>query len=126
MFRWLARRTDALRRRVDALGFGPRLFLTLVVALALVGVAGYKLISASMYQEQLDSYARTQRGDARDLEAIARKFVVPRVATRELDEMVDGIGRRPGTVEALLIGPDDVVRASSVKALNGRRVSDPR
>src|SRR6266516_1434452 len=126
MLKWLARRADALRRRVDALGFGPRLFLALVVALALVGAVGYELISARMYQQQLDSYARTQKGDARDLEAIARKFVAPRVEAREFNELLDAIGDRPGTIEALLIGPDDIVRASSVKALNGKRVSDPR
>jgi diguanylate cyclase (GGDEF)-like protein len=126
MFRWLARRADSLRRRVGALGFGPRLFLALVVALALVAAVGYKLISARMYQQQLDSYARTQRGDARDLEAMARKTLGPGATASEFNEVLGAIGDRPGTVEALLIGPGDVVRASSAKALNGRRISDPR
>jgi hypothetical protein len=66
MLRWLARRMDALRRRVDALGFGPRLFLVLVLALALVGAAGIQAdLRPHMYEQQLDSYARTQKGDAR-------------------------------------------------------------
>lgn len=126
MFRWVARCTDALRRRTDALGFGARLFLALAIALALVGVAGYKLISDRMHQQQLDIYARTQAADVRGFEAITRKYPRPRVAIREIDELLDALGRRPGAVEALLIGPDNVVRASNIEALNGKRDSDPR
>ena len=126
MFRWLARRTDALRRRLGALGFGPRLFLALVVALAVVGAAGYKLISDRLYQQQLDSYARTQQADADGFEAIARKYPRPRVAIRRIDELLDALGRRPGAIEAILIGPDNVVSASNIEALNGKRDSDPR
>jgi diguanylate cyclase (GGDEF)-like protein len=126
MARSIARRTDALRRRVDALGFGPRLFLALVVALALVGALGYKLISDRMYQQQLDSYASTQQADADGFEAIARKYPRPRVAIRKIDELLDALGRRPGAIEAILIGPDNVVRGSNVEALNGKRDSDPR
>jgi diguanylate cyclase (GGDEF)-like protein len=125
MFRWLARRTEALRRRVDVLGFGARLFLALAIALALVGVAGYKLISDRMYQQQLDSYARTQQADADGFEAIARKYP-PRATIRKIDELLDALGRRPGAVEALLIGSDNVVRASNIETLNGKRDSDPR
>jgi len=127
MFKWLARRRDALRRRIDALGFGLRLFLALVVALAVVGAVGYKLISDRMYQQQLDSYTRTQQADADGFEATARKYPhQPRVAIREIDELLDALGRRPGAVEALLIGPDNIVRGSNIETLNGKRDSDPR
>lgn len=126
MFKSFARRTDSLRRRVGALGFGLRLFLALVVALALVGAAGYKLISDRLNEQQLDSYARTQQADADGFEAIARKDSRPGVAMREIDELLDLLGRRPGAVEALLIGPDNVVRGSNIEALNGKRDSDPR
>jgi len=126
MFKLFARRTDSLRRRVGALGFGPRLFLALVVALALVGAAGYKLISDRLHEQQLDSYARTQRADADGFEAIAHKDARPAVAIREIDELLDLLGRRPGAVEALLIGPGNVVRGSNIEALNGKRDSDPR
>jgi diguanylate cyclase (GGDEF)-like protein len=102
------------------------LFLALVIALALVGALGYELISERMYQQQLDDYARTQRADAQGFEAIARKAGSPRVAVREIDEQLDAIGRRPGTIEALLIGPDNIVRGSNIEALNGKRDSDPR
>jgi diguanylate cyclase (GGDEF)-like protein len=126
MLKSLARGTDAMRRRMKALGFGFRLFLALVVALALVGATGYKLISDRLYEQQLDSYAQTQEADARGFEAMARKDVRPGVAIREMDELLDLLGRRPGAIEALLIGPDDVVRGSNIESLNGERDSDPR
>lgn len=126
MFRLFARGTDAMRRRMKALGFGLRLFLALVVALAAVGAAGYKLISDRLYEQQLDSYARTQGADARGFEAMARKGARPGVAIREMDELLDLLGRRPGAIEALLIGPDNVVRGSNIESLNGKRDSDPR
>ena len=115
-----------MRRRINSLGFGLRLFLALVVALALVGAAGYKLISDRLYDQQLNSYARTQGADARGFEAIARKDARPRVVVREIDEQLDAIGWRPGTVEALLVDPDNVIRGSNIERLIGKRDSDSR
>lgn len=120
----LARRTDALRRRAGALGFGARLFLALILALALVGAAGYELISDRLYQQQSDDYVRIQQADVRTFERIARENP-PRIAVREIDELLHGIGRRPGTLEALLIGPDRIIEASNVESLTGARDSDP-
>jgi diguanylate cyclase (GGDEF)-like protein len=124
MFRSVARGTDALRRRTEALGFGARLFLALIVALALVGTVGYKLISDGLYQQQVDNYVRIQRADVKNFERIAREDSRP-IAVREIDELLDGIGRRPGTIEALLIGPDQVIKASNIEPLNGTRDFDP-
>jgi hypothetical protein len=125
MLSWLARRTESLRRRLGGLGFGARLFLALVVALALVGAAGYKLISDGLYQQQVDNYVRIQKADVRTFEGLAREYAERRVAVREIDELLDGIGRRPGTLEALLIGPDRIVRGSNVESLNGTRDAEP-
>jgi hypothetical protein len=43
---------------------------------------------------------------------MARKDGRP-VAIREMDELLDLLGRRPRAIEALLIGPDNVVRGSN-------------
>jgi diguanylate cyclase (GGDEF)-like protein len=122
---WAARRADDLRRRVASLGFGARLFLTLFVALALVGTLGFVLISDHLEGYEIDSYARDQRNDARTFEALARKFPTP-IAIREIDELLDALGRRTGTQETLLIDPANTIRAAAEDRLEGRRESDPR
>jgi diguanylate cyclase (GGDEF)-like protein len=125
MGRRFVRPTESLRRPVGSLGFGPRLFLALIVALAVVGAVGYILISSRLYQQQIDTYASTQQADAEGFEAIAREYP-PRLAIREIDELLDALGRRPGAVEAILIGPDNIVRASNIAARDDRVDSDPR
>jgi diguanylate cyclase (GGDEF)-like protein len=125
MRKWLRRSGVALRHRLRAIGFGPRLFLALALALTLVGGAGYKVISSRLYQEQLDSYTRIQEADAKSFQAISRDYPDSRIAIREIDEQLDGIGRRPGTIEAILIGPDRVIRASNLESLTGKKASGP-
>ena len=122
---WAARRADDLRRRVGALGFGTRLFLTLFVALALVGTLGYVLISSHLENYEIDRYARDQRDDAKAFEDLARKHPT-QIAIREIDDLLDGIGRRTGTQEALLISPVNVIQAAAEDRLEGGRESDPR
>ncbi len=121
----LGRGADEVRRRLGALGFGVRLFLVLFVALALVGAVGYFVVSDHLESYEIDSYARDQRADAEGFEDLAAKHP-PRVAIREIGHVLDAIGRRPGTLEALLIGPGHQVLASAEEGLRPRRDSDPR
>ena len=122
---WLSRRAGALRRRAESLGFGPRLFLALLIALAVVGAVGYRLISNRLAHYQIESYARNLRADADGFEDVARKHK-PQIAIRDISEFLDALGRRPDTIEATLIGPGRIVRATNIESLNGRRDSDPR
>jgi diguanylate cyclase (GGDEF)-like protein len=108
------------------MGFGLRLGFALLATFALVGAVSYKLISDELYQHQLDSYESIQAADAKGFEAIARREARLDVAIREIDEVLDALGRRPGAIEAILIGPDRIVRASNVETLNGKRDSDAR
>jgi diguanylate cyclase (GGDEF)-like protein len=48
------------------------------------------------------------------------------VTIREIDEVLDALGRRPGAIEAILIGPDRTVRASNIEKLNDSRDTDSR
>lgn len=121
----LIRQAGELRRRLGAIGFGARLFLVLFFVLALVGTVSYFVVSDHLEGYEIDSYARDQRADAEGFEELAREHP-PRVAIRGIDQVLDAIGRRPGTLEALLIGPDRTVRASAVEGLDPRRISDPR
>jgi diguanylate cyclase (GGDEF)-like protein len=126
MRQWLIRRAATLRRRLGDIGFGTRLFLALAVALALVGGVGYKSMSSRLYHQQIDDYTLTQEADAKNFEAIGRASRNHREALREIDEQLDGIGLRPGTIEAILVGPDNVVEAASGAGLKGSGDSDPR
>jgi diguanylate cyclase (GGDEF)-like protein len=124
MVKWSTRHFDAVRRQMGALGFGARLFLALLIALALVGVVGYKLVSARLERYQIDSYAMTQQADVKGFEDIAEKSS-PLVAARKIDLVLDTVGPRQGTLEALLISPNHIVAASADEKMNGRRDSDP-
>ena len=126
MPRRISKGAIALRRRIAALGFGTRLFLALAVALVLVGAGGYKFISSRLYQQQIDSYTLTQEADAKNFEAIAREHSNQRLTLREIDQQLNGIGLRPGTIEAILVGPDNVVQAADGAGLKGSGDSDPR
>jgi diguanylate cyclase (GGDEF)-like protein len=124
MVKWSTRHVDAVRRRMGALGFGARLFLALLVALALVGAVGYMLISARLERYQIDNYVMTQQADVEGFEDIAEKNSPP-VAAHKIDLALDAVGHRQGTLEALLIGPNHIVVASANEKMIGRRDSDP-
>lgn len=123
---WIARRVSGLRSTAEHMGFGLRLCVALLATLALVGAASYKLISDQFYQRQLDSYESIQVADAKGFEEIGDKHPRPGVAIHEIDQVLDALGRRPGAIEVLLIGPDRIVRASNIEALNNTRDSDAR
>jgi diguanylate cyclase (GGDEF)-like protein len=113
-------------RRWNSLGFAVRLFLALLLSLVVVGVAAYEVISDRLYDQQIDSYVRTQDADARGFEDMARELPDRRVTIREIDEQLDGIGKRPGTVEALLIDSDGIVQGANLDALVGKADRDER
>jgi diguanylate cyclase (GGDEF)-like protein len=84
-------------------------------------------ITSQLHRGQIDGYAAEQRADVQSFAAIARRAPGPAAAVREIGEILDAIGHRPGTLEALLIDRGNVVRASGVNpAVVGRRDSDPR
>src|SRR5262245_39983169 len=114
----LGRRLDAFRRRVAAVPFGLRLFLILAIALGIVGVVAYSLLSDRLEQHQTDVIAGEQQADAAGAEAIMSGSPRPD-AIKEIDEQLDAIGNRPGTTEASLVGPTGVILASDNNSLVG-------
>ena len=102
-----------------------RLFLALVVALLVVGAAGHELISHELNQHQIDAYAGIQRADAQALEATGER-ATSAGRSREIGQLINAIGERPGADEVVLIGPDNIIRASTDPALIGHRDSGPR
>jgi len=122
---WLARRLDRVRRGWRATTFALRLFLILGLALLIVGGVAYVAISRGLERHQIDSLARVQRADAQGFEAIAREHD-RRTAIGEIHEILHAVGSRPGTVEASLVDPREVIVASSVERLHGTRDSSPQ
>lgn len=110
----------------SSVGFGARLFAAVAVAFALVGVVGYVLVDRNLEHRQISDYAAEQRADAEGFEYEGAKAVSPAGGIGEIDQLLDAIARRPGTLEALLIDQHHVIRASGNERLNGQSDSDPR
>ncbi|MDX6638474.1 MAG: hypothetical protein QOJ01_1985 [Solirubrobacterales bacterium] len=123
---WLRKRRDTLRLRVERVGFGARLFLALAVALVLAGVVGDTLISDRLGQFQIDTYGSVQRADAKAIEEIVRTSQRSQSKFQNIQALLNAAGKRPGTLEAMLIGPDNIVRLSNSAAFTGKLSSDPR
>jgi diguanylate cyclase (GGDEF)-like protein len=111
-------------RSHETLGFTARLFVALALALALVNTVAYTLISHRLEQNQLERYESVQRADVRGFEATAREFN-HRTAIREIGEVLEAVGRRPGTKEVSLVNPTGVIVASSSEGQIGRVDREP-
>jgi diguanylate cyclase (GGDEF)-like protein len=105
-------------RPSETLGFALRLFLALCAALVLVGVVAYGFISQELEANQLESFAASQKADVVGFEEAARTYD-RRTAIREIDELLDAMGRRPGRREANLVAPNGEIVASSEERLTG-------
>jgi diguanylate cyclase (GGDEF)-like protein len=120
----------ARRRASDGNGasaFGLRLIAALAATLLVIGVAANLVLTDQLKHRQIADYARTQQADVKSFEATGREARNAGVAVREVAEVLDAIGRRPGTLEALLIDRDRIVRASGTGASSvGERDSDQR
>jgi hypothetical protein len=106
--------------------FGLRLILTFGVTLALVGFVGYRLILHELRTSQIETYSATQRADAVSLESLAAATGSKAEAIREIDEFIDLIAKRPGTLETSLIDQRGVVVASGDDTHVGQVDVDPK
>jgi diguanylate cyclase (GGDEF)-like protein len=123
--RWLAKRRIA-GESDSAFGFGARLFAAVALTFALIGVVGYALIDDNLEHRQIENYAAELRADAKGFEADDLRAASPAKAIRNINQLLDAIARRPGTLEALLIDQRHVIRASGEDRLIGTRYADPR
>jgi len=114
-----------LLRQASRFGFGLRLTLALVGSLLVVGVVAYQLLVDHLYEHQVDVYAHLLEADAKGVEALGRREPGA-LPVREIDGLLETIGRRRGAVEAILIGPDNTVRAANIDAMIGEQESDSR
>jgi diguanylate cyclase (GGDEF)-like protein len=104
----------AARADGSAFAFGLRLFATVALACGLVGFAGYFFLERNLAHRQISSYAATLRADAEAFEREAARARSQSEAMLQVDPLLDAVAHRPGTREAVLIGPGHVI----VQALN--------
>src|SRR5271168_2133809 len=115
--RLLARRRGG--EEGSALGFGIRLFVSVMLAFALVAVTGYVLLERDLTHLQISEYAAGQRADARAFELEGARATGTADGVGDIDRLLEGIAQRPGTQEVLLIDAHHVVRATGNGALIG-------
>ncbi len=123
--RWLAERRIA-GENGSAFSFGARLFVTIALAFALIGIVGYVLIDRNLEHRQLENYAADLRADAQGFEDMDAHAASPADVIPGIDRLLNAIARRPGTLEALLIDQRHVIRAAGEDRLIGTKDADPR
>ena len=124
--RWLTERRRSGERDAS-FGFAARLFGTVLLTLALVGTAAYVLLDRNLAQRQISDYAAAQLATARAFEAVGSEAANPTQAIHQIDVVLDSVGKRAGTVEAVLIDQHRVVKAELQFAHVGETVgTDPR
>jgi diguanylate cyclase (GGDEF)-like protein len=116
--RWLAERRLA-GENGSAFGFGARLFVTILLAFALIGVAGYVLETRNLEHRQIADYSAIQQADAKGFERVGAGSATQAQAIAEIDHFLNIVEQRPGTSSAILVDPQHVVRASGNDSLVG-------
>jgi diguanylate cyclase (GGDEF)-like protein len=107
-------------------GFALRLAIAFAVTLGVVGFVGYRYMDGQLRGSHVAQFAAAQRTDAKTFESYAARSSSPREGLRRIDQAMDLIAGRAGTLETLLISPRGVVRASGHDALVGTRDTDLR
>lgn len=108
------------------MAFAGRLALALAVTLAFIGAGAYLAIDRELGRRTIDNYAAAQRADVRGFENVIPHEAPAKSTLQQIDRLLDAVGRRPGTLEAMLIDKRHVVVAAGENQLLGRVDSDPR
>jgi diguanylate cyclase (GGDEF)-like protein len=103
----------------SAFGFGMRLFVTILLAFALIGIAGYVLETRNLEHRQIADYSAIQQADAKGFERVGAGSASRSRAIGEIDHFLNIVEQRPGTLSAVLVDPQHVVRASGKDSLVG-------
>jgi diguanylate cyclase (GGDEF)-like protein len=113
-------------RADEASGFGLQLFASFAAVIVLVGGVGYLFMSRELNRSQLRADAAADRADAQGFVVLGERATSSRDAIHDIGVILQAIGRRPGTVTALLVDQGHVVRAASDHRLVGTFDRDPR
>jgi diguanylate cyclase (GGDEF)-like protein len=122
----IRRRSSPRRRRSATFAFTVRLSLAIAATFAMLGIAGYVMTGDQLQRRLLATYAAEHRADAESVLAAELRARSDLDADRDIRQLLAAVARRPGVAEAILIGPDGIVRASGDPAAVGSRDVDPR
>jgi len=100
-------------------GFGMRLFVTILLTFALIGIAGYVLEMRSLEHRHIADYSAIQQADAKGFERVGARSATRARTIGEIDHFLNIVEQRPGTLSAILVDPQHVVRASGNDSLIG-------
>jgi diguanylate cyclase (GGDEF)-like protein len=106
--------------------FGIRLLAAVVGTYLILGVVTYLLIAHQLESDLVHRHVSEQQSDARTFEAIAARSPSGDETIRRIGVILEAIGNRPGTREALLIDSSRIVRASRNGDAVGGRDTDAR
>jgi len=123
--RWLPARR-LIGEDGSAFAFGMRLLATVALTFALTGVTGYVLLERSMAHQLIGDYAEGQQADARAFELEGSRATSAADGIGDIERLLEGFERRPGTLAVSLIDQQHVIRAAGNRALVGRREADAR
>ena len=114
------------RRNADggSVAFALRLVLSFAAALIVVGIAGYWFMDVQLRGSQITRYAAIQKANAQTFEYYGRYAQSPAQATEQIGRVVDALSRQPGVLEAVLISPSGIIRASGKAFLVGSSGAD--
>jgi diguanylate cyclase (GGDEF)-like protein len=108
-------------------GFGTRLLVALALTLTAVGSVGFVLLAHQLRSNQIASYASEHRTDVRNIERIGQRDSTTLHALPAIDDLLAGVGERPGTVQTRLIDARSVVIAAGDDITeNGKHESNAR
>jgi diguanylate cyclase (GGDEF)-like protein len=109
-----------------ALVFGVRMFVTVALTLALIGVMGYVLLERSLAHSRIKELASAQQADVDSFERYGVNAPTTQAGIAGIDRLLDAVAHRPGTREAVLIDSHHVIRAAGESTLVGTIDTDPR
>jgi hypothetical protein len=77
--------------------FGIRLFATVALSFALVGITGYVLLERDLAHLQVSEYAESQRADAKAFERQGTRATDTADGISDIERLLEGVEQRTGT-----------------------------
>jgi diguanylate cyclase (GGDEF)-like protein len=108
------------------LAFGIRLFATVALTCALIGITSYVLLQRDIGHLQLSEYAQSQRTETAAFEREGTRASSPADGIGDIARLLEGVEQRPGTLTVLLIDEHHAIVAAGDRALVGGTQADTR